>query len=206
MELHDLIGNIGLVLVALSFFFKNVTVLRTLNLTGAAMMVVYGAMIEEYQIWVLNAIIVTANGYFIFLDQAPQSEFNEIKESYRPGGLLDVFCTKHKDDIAKFFPEFELETLERAEMSIVLRDMTAVGIYAYRVKDKDAVILLDYVEPNYRDMANSIFLTTKKASEFRARGLDRMVCKSVHRNHRSYLKSMGFSQEDGSSEIFVKVL
>lgn len=206
MELHDLIGNAGLVLIALSFFFKNVVILRTLNLTGAALMVAYGAMIEEYQVWVLNTLIVMVNGYFIFLDKSPKSNFNVIEEPYRKGGLFDSFYDTHEEDIRKFFPDFNIESIHSYENSVILRDLTAAGIYVYRRKGEDAIIELDYVSPKFRDLANAIFLTTRKASEFKAQGVRRMLCKSTNNNHRKYLRQMGFVQDANDESLYIKNL
>ena len=61
----EVLGYIAMGFVGISFLMKNILTLRLLNLIGAATFIVYGIMLNEPPIYILNAFIVVVNLYYL---------------------------------------------------------------------------------------------------------------------------------------------
>jgi len=60
-----IIGAVASVLVLISFLFKNIRVIRTISIIGCIFFVVYGLLMDDWIIWVLNSILILVHIYFL---------------------------------------------------------------------------------------------------------------------------------------------
>ncbi len=191
----EILGYVGMAFIATSFFFSNIKILRILNLVGAIAMAVYGIMIDELPVAILNVLIAVVNIYYINKMLTAKTRFDLSSVNYEKGGVFDKFYQAYETDIQHFFPGFELNELDSAKIDLILRDFKVVGCFIYRKTGDQVNILVDYVEPNARDMENSRYLYAIKKSDFKANGVMSLICKSSVAAHKNYLKNLGFGAE-----------
>jgi hypothetical protein len=189
----DIIGYVGLALIAASFFFSKMKVLRMLNLAGAVFMSVYGLLIESYPVAVLNMLIVVVNIYYLDKMAKKISIFDILEVTYASNDALDKFFREYEKDILTVFPEMNRKVLSENRASLILRDMTIVGAFVYRKVGDEVLVFMDYVAPAYRDFSNSQYFYTVKGSEFKAMGIKRLRTFAAHPAHEGYLNKIGFS-------------
>ena len=202
MDTTEIIGYVGLVLIAVSFFFTNMSWLRIFNLFGAIVMTVYGLLIDSIPVTSLNALIVVVNLYYLYKSSNRTDDFDMVEDSYKSGGLFDIFYREYESDIKKYFPAFDIGKADQYEITIILRELSVVGAFVYRPLGKEVQIKMDYVAPKYRDLSNSTFLMAIKSSEFKAKGFEKLVAVSRNEKHSSYLKKIGFQLRDTTSQQY----
>lgn len=66
MDAIEILGYVSSILVACSFFMKDVVKLRSINTIGAIGFVVYGFLLPAYPVSFLNALVAGANIYYIW--------------------------------------------------------------------------------------------------------------------------------------------
>lgn len=62
----EIIGYIAMALIAISFLMKEIRLLRIFNLMGAATFVVYGILLKQAPIYLLNSFILLVHLYYLF--------------------------------------------------------------------------------------------------------------------------------------------
>ncbi len=63
----EIIGYLASFLVAISFLFKDLTVIRWVNLVGCIFFVVYGYFIDSMPVMLTNIFIVVVQIYYLFI-------------------------------------------------------------------------------------------------------------------------------------------
>lgn len=63
----SLIGYTAMTIVGVSFLMKNIKTLRLMNLVGCLVFILWGLLIKEPPVYILNAFIVLVNFYYLFL-------------------------------------------------------------------------------------------------------------------------------------------
>lgn len=58
MSWFEIIGLAGTIFVLISFLMKDIKAVRIINIIGAALFVVYGALIGALSTWLLNGILI----------------------------------------------------------------------------------------------------------------------------------------------------
>jgi len=66
----EILGIIASILVLISFLFKKEKQIRTINIFGAIMFVIYGLLINAFSVWLLNGILVIIHLYYINKNKA----------------------------------------------------------------------------------------------------------------------------------------
>ncbi len=201
MESVEIIGYIGLALIAVSFFFAKMRVLRLFNLGGAVFMSVYGYMIESYPVAVLNVIIVIVNIYYLDKLSRANSKFDLLHIQYKPEDAFDKFFQEYEKDIKAYHPDIEKVNLSGCEVYLILREMSIAGAFIVEIRDETAHVRMDYVAPQFRDFANSEFLFTALEPEFRHREIQRLYCRSINELHQKYLQKTGFERVDEGAYV-----
>lgn len=80
MSWQEIIGLVASCFVLLSFLFKNILVIRIINLVGAIMFVVYGLLINAWSVWILNLGLTCIQIYYIIricLNKKKENKKNE---------------------------------------------------------------------------------------------------------------------------------
>ena len=61
----EYLGYIAMALIGISFVMKDIRKLRFVNLMGAILFIVYGALLNQPPIYLLNSFIVVVNVYYL---------------------------------------------------------------------------------------------------------------------------------------------
>lgn len=65
MSWIEWLGLLAALFVLLSFVFKNILIIRCVNLIGATVFVVYGLLIHSYSVWIMNSCLIVVQIYYI---------------------------------------------------------------------------------------------------------------------------------------------
>lgn len=77
MSWVEIIGLLGTVFVLISFFMKDVKKIRCVNIIGAILFVIYGAIINAVATWVLNGALVAVHIVFLIKDKRNKNNQKE---------------------------------------------------------------------------------------------------------------------------------
>lgn len=61
----EIIGYVAMALVGISFLMKDIKTLRFFNLLGASVFIIYGILLRQPPIYILNTFIVLVNLYYL---------------------------------------------------------------------------------------------------------------------------------------------
>lgn len=65
----EIIGYIAMALIAISFLMKEIRLLRIFNLLGAGAFIIYGILLEQAPIYLLNSFILLVHVYYLLKPQ-----------------------------------------------------------------------------------------------------------------------------------------
>ena len=207
MEWQDIIGYTGSALIAISLMMKNIFKLRKINLIGASTFAVYGLLVQAYPVLILNSFIAMVDVYYLLGMYRKKDAFNLMPVLDPNHPYLNEFLDFHSADIQKFSPEFNMNKIANANCFFVLRNLVPVGIFIYEnINPGDANILLDYAIPDYRDLKNAEYLYYAESKFLKEKGITNLTTESSVKEHRKYLKKLGFSESKTEKNIFRKKL
>ncbi len=192
MNWVDVVGYVGSVLVAVSLMMSSLVKLRWINLAGALLFAVYGGLVGAYPVLVVNGFIAVVNVFYLVRMGRRHDYFSLQPIQRRDNSFLLGFLRFHAADIARYFPDFELEKVDSPRLAFILRDMNPAGLVVFTEQDHDVLIHLDYVVPSYRDLRCARFFLDQMARQWRQRGLRRIVSPAAGAMHRDYLQRLGF--------------
>ncbi len=187
----EIVGYVGSFLIGLSLTMSNIKKLRWINLFGASTFATYGVLIQAWPVLLLNGFIVLTDIWHLVLLSRKRELFSVVPLEGSPSPYLRHFVAFHGEDIATYFPDFELPT-EGVEGAWILRDMQAAGLFLYRQEGARAVIDMDYVAPAYRDMRTATWFFGEGLEHLRQRGIEVLVAKAFETDHATYLTKVGF--------------
>jgi hypothetical protein len=207
MDLYQIIGYIGSVLVAVSLMMKNILHLRWINLVGASVFAFYGFVVGAYPVFLLNSFIAVVDFYYLY-------EMNKKKELFSLMPVLDknhLFLNKflefYNKDILKFFPDFNNEDLKNANCFFILRNLMPVGLFIYEEISKTQIrIIIDYAIPDYRDLKNGKFIYYAESNFLKEKGYNELTAESSVKVHQKYLLNIGFVKIAEKQDLFKKKL
>ncbi len=203
----ELIGYLASFLIALSMMMNNIWRLRWINLIGAVVFSIYGIIVKAYPVFAVNAFITVVDIYYILQMATKSDEFELLPVQVGSSEFLHKFLEFYQADIRKYMPNFYLEKLEQPNAFFVLRDMIPVGLFVYETYDASTIkVELDYVIPSYRDLKNAHFLYSVKQSQFAEQGFDTIVAEGRVKAHQTYLRHLGFTQDNDDPTMFRKAI
>lgn len=206
MNYIEMVGYLGSLLVAVSLSMKSVMKLRWINLAGSFFFSVYGYLIGAMPIFIVNGYITLMNVWYLVDYSRNTACFSfDTLESVGPG-YFNKFYSFYEDDIRAFFPDVSFDQLKSCETSILFRNMIPVGIFSLRMADEGrALVVMDYLIPEYRDFKFGNFLYEKKSYVFRDRQISRLEAKTRNAAHRGYLLKHGFIEEGKEGEVWILI-
>lgn len=206
MSWIELVGYGGSALVAVSLMMGNVRRLRWINLAGALVFALYGALIDAPPVVVLNGFIAVVDVYHIVRLAGRRDAFS-ILEVPSSSPVLREFLRVHGDDLQRFFPGFDLERCRRPEIRLVLRDMLPVGVFVFhRPGEGVAEVLVDYVISGYRDFRNAHFVFAAARAELADAGIHTLAATSTVAAHVRYLRRTGFRPDPEALDRYTRPL
>ena len=192
MDILQIIGYVGSVLVAISLMMSNIVKLRWINLFGAATFATYGLLIKAYPVFALNGFIVLVDLYYLIKMSRRKDAFELLQIDVHQSPFLKMFINYHKNDILKFFPDFELSKLNNPRCIFILRNLMPVGLFICLPHKRMLEIKLDFVVNEYRDFKNAHYLFHSRIEIFKEQGFEAFIVKSDIAAHINYLKKLGF--------------
>ncbi len=197
MNWIELLGYAASVLVAVSLSMNSIARLRFLNLLGSGAFAVYGMMVGAYPVFAVNAYIAVINIIFLARMQPGRSEAFELLALGRlENTYLKRFLEFHGEDIRRFFPSFDVGSLQDVKVVLILRDMLPVGVVLCERTDADTLTIhLDYVIPSHRDFRCAEYFYMAWDSVLECEGVCRFRAQGEVPEHRKYLQRMGFQEE-----------
>lgn len=196
VDLTEIIGYAGSLLVAISLMMSSLAKLRWINLVGALTFAIYGWILGAYPVLAVNGFIVFVNIYYLRKMSRTRDYFSLMPISRLDNKYLQTFLTFHEADIGRFFPGFSLESVSNPRVTFILRNVNPAGLVIYEEDGDKIRIHLDYVLPSYRDLRCARFFLDEMAPIWRGRGINRMLSPAAGATHRDYLKRLGFSRGD----------
>lgn len=192
MSWVELIGYAGSVLIAVSMMMNSLVKLRWINLVGAVSFAVYGGLVGAYPVLVVDGFIALVDIYYLWRMSRQWDYFTLLPIQRRDNSFLVGFLRFHADDIARYYPNFDLDKVENPRHAFVLRNMNPAGLVVFTEEREDVVIHLDYVLPIYRDLRCARFFINRMADRWRERGLKRILSPAAGAMQRDYLQRLGF--------------
>lgn len=206
INMIEWLGYAASLIVLVSLLMSSVKRLRWINLMGSLAFAVYGFLVGALPVGFMNTGIVLINLYFLFQMYTKKDYFTLLPthdESY-----FNHFMESYHSDIKQFMSIDERIDHSNMVKLFILRNTVPAGVVVAKMKDSETLeILIDYVTPTYRDFKMGQFLYRDQKSFFINQGYKRLVSKPGTEKHESYLKRMGFVEEEIKQESFyVKTL
>jgi hypothetical protein len=201
MDILQIIGYVGSVLIALSLMMSNIVKLRWINLFGAGTFAAYGLLINAYPVFALNGFIVLVDLFYLIKLSRQKDAFELIQIDAHQSPFLKMFVKYHQSEIIKYFPDFDLAKLNNPRTIFILRNLLPVGLFIclpYRKRMLE--IKIDFVIKEYRDLKNAHYLFHSRSEIFKEQGFQAFIIKSEIDAHISYIKKMGFQLKEIDGE------
>jgi len=207
MNWIEIIGYSGSFLIALSLTMNNIWRLRWINLFGAGTFAIYGLLTSTYPVFALNSFITAIDVYYL-VQMHRQKDYFTLSEVPKGSNLfLQRFLNFFNDDIRKFFPDFDWESIGDPHCVFILRNLLPVGLFIYEpLPNGVAKIHLDYARPEYRDLRNAFYLFKHQKERLHELGIQRFVIKSHVKEHLKYLHKMGFKPDPSDKTVLFKTI
>lgn len=189
IQLIEVIGYIGSVLVAVSLMMSSIVKLRVINLIGAVVFSTYGFIIGALPVGFLNGFIALVDIYYI-VEIFSTKEYFRVLEVKHDSEYLKYFLKFHAEEIKKFIPTFSFEPGEHWILLFVLRDTVPAGLVCAEYHDEDHLFVnLDFAIPGYRDFKVGKYVFPKI---FEKQKVKKIYSEPGNKKHEQYLRRMGF--------------
>jgi hypothetical protein len=203
IDIYEIIGYSGSLLIAISLMMKNILKLRLINFFGASSFALYGYLVSAYPVLILNSFIAVIDIIYLAEMLKQKEHFTLIPVLDNSHQYLKRFFEFHENEIMKFFPDFKKNVLKQSECFFILRNLIPAGLFVFESKgENEAFIWLDYAVPDYRDFKNAAFVFKAEHKFLKEKGISRLVTKSNVRKHIKYLLNSGFKRDKNNPDIF----
>ncbi|MCD6180465.1 MAG: YgjV family protein [Bacteroidales bacterium] len=200
VSLIEVIGYFGSFFIAFAMTFSSIIRLRWFSLIGTILFTTYGFGIGAYPVGIVNAFIMITNIVFLVKQYNKKELFRTLEIRNDNNYLLD-FVHFHKEDIAKFYPDFSVKNSKDHLSFLILRNMQVAGIFIGRLLDGNKLCVeLDYVIPEYRDYKLGKYVYSADQPIFKEKNIKSLISGSYSPKNDAYLKKIGFEKilEDGT--------
>lgn len=206
IQLIEWVGYVASVIVTVSFLMSSMIKLRIINLVGAVLFAIYGFYIGSYPVAVVNVLIALFNIYHLWKLRSLKEDFSII-EMTKGSVFLEKFLERNGRHIKKAFPEFKFDEEQKIIGFYILRNMTTAGIFMATPNDEKTLkVLIDYVEPSYRDFQVGLYIHHQLNKYFISKGYRQLLSTSSNKKHTAYLQKMGYKEmEIGGVVSYLKI-
>lgn len=86
MDWIEAIGLAASILVLISFLFNNEATIRIVNIVGATLFVVYGALLGALSVWLLNGLLILVHCwklYKVFKNRPQKLKYTQTVYNYK---------------------------------------------------------------------------------------------------------------------------
>lgn len=200
--LIEILGYIASVIIALSLTMKNIHRLRLWNLIGAAAFSAYGGINGVWPVFAVNGFIAIVDVYYLIVMGQHTEYFDLLEIDIKNSIFTQRFLNFYKEDIAKYFPAFNLNTESNYTSYFCLRDCRPVGLVLFStISENELLVELDYTIPQYRDMKTGRYFYHQGLKRLGIDDKKDLIIKDPTESHRKYLNAMGYKQtgEEGAA-------
>jgi hypothetical protein len=205
MDVLEIIGWVGSILVVVSLMQARVLRFRWLNFAGSVIATAYNTIVGIWPFAAMNAVIAVIDAYWLWrlTRERHDADVYEVVPVAAADGYLRHVVGVHADDIARFYPSFGRPGGAAGDADadrwayLVLRGDETVGVVVVRdAGDGVGEVELDWVTPRFRDFAPGEFVY-RRSGAFAGTGLRSLVVAEDARDTGPYLERVGFAQVDG---------
>ena len=200
----EIFGYIASIIVAVSLTMKNIHQLRWWNLIGAAAFSAYGAINGVWPVFAVNGFIAIVDIYYLIAMSRHQEYFDMLEVNIKTSIFTKRFLNFHKDDIAKYFPNFKYDEDVEYKSYFCLRNCRPVGLVLFStLSENEYLVELDYTIPDYRDMKTGKYFYHEGLKRVGISENKELVIKDPNEVHRKYLNAMGYKRTgDEGAQIY----
>ena len=186
------LGYFSTVLILISFLMTSVVKLRLINLAGGIIFVAFALLTGSYPTAVMNIGLCFINIYFL-IRLWRSKRLTLMLPMELDNAYLREFLKFYREDIRRYFPDFDPERPQADTAYFVYYDMNPVGLtMGRRLENGTLELCLDYTTPQYRDASVGRFLYPHLLGE---EGFKALEFHHASEAHAKYLKKMGFRQQ-----------
>lgn len=192
----DILGWGGSALLVFSLLQTRVLRFRVLNLVACLILLVFNGLIAVWPMVGMNAVLAGINVWFIvrLLRERHDEDSFAVLQTNPSDTYLDHVLSVHRDDIARYQPDFAGVT-PGSRAYLVQKGDETVGVVILRVQGDTAHVELDYVTPRYRDFSPGEFVW-RQSELLRQLEVDRVV--TPPNMVGAYYDRLGFRREGAS--------
>ena len=187
--IYELIGYTASILIVISLAMSSVIRLRVVNLVGALVFTLYGALIGSIPVLLTNIVIAGIDVYFLQRELTTRDQLGIIPVA-GDDSFLAAFIDHYRDDLSSFGHA----DADSADVRfLMLRDTTLAGVFLGRTDANGRLeVLVDYVAPPYRDLRSGECLYRDGGVRFNELGYRTLVVAEPDDRQRDYLSAMGY--------------
>lgn len=209
MSILEFLGYLGSILIVGSALMKSIANLRWMNLAGSIIVFIYSIIIKAYPVALSNLVIGGIHFYQLIKIYNDKVNF-EVLNISSDDVYVKNFLQFQKNEILKYFPEFDFNLSNDLLKFCILRDTNISGVFiGKRIDNESIFISLDFVAPQYRDFKVGKYIYINNTNILKNMGVKTIKTFSYNKNHEKYLKKMGFVREtlqNNEQAIFAKTL
>ena len=190
INIVELVGYIGSLLVVVSMLMTSVIKLRFINLTGSFIFTIYALIIKSYPTALMNFSLVIINIYNLYRLLKVQKDYSVVPVS-ADEAFYQYFLNRFEKNIRRFFPNFD-RNAQYSKMYMICCKTDAAGILLGNDGEEGEInVAVDYATPAYRDCSAGKHLYRYLAE----RGMTKLSMADCSFWHHSYLRHMGFKRD-----------
>lgn len=189
----EMMGYAATVIVAISLMMRRIKQLRIYNMIGSFLFSLYGVLIQAWPVAILNGFIVLINIFELLKMSRRDIAFSTQTIHVQDSWYIKYYLNFFKDDIKRFFPEFELSDKAEYEGVLIMRDVLPAGVVILKKNEgPDAEIVLDYTHPEFRDYQNARYFFNKGCEALDLKEKKYFITPGMEAHHVKFLKKMNF--------------
>jgi hypothetical protein len=191
-------GYIASLCLIIALLVKTQKRFRWANIAGCIFFIVYAIIIGAIPVLLTNSILLAINVFYLFKENAKKEKLETIEFSANEKIYLK-YLDFYKEDIIKYFPNFDVEMLHHNLNFVVIRDTVIATIFSAKINTNgEAEVCLNYATKQFRDSKNEQFILEKGKQLLQEKGVHRIVyAPPISKAHETFIKKMGFLQSEG---------
>jgi len=197
------IGYVSSIVILISLTMSSIVKLRWINLLGAILFSIYGALIGAIPVAVVNFGIVLIDIYYLWIIYKDKEIF-ALVDADIGSALFQHFLDSNREEIEKQIPIAEIQESDKS--FYMLRDNNLAGVIIGNIDNQEMNVKLDYVTPRYRDFKLGKYYFIENAKTLKQKGIQVVKASAKEREHQVYLEKMGFEKIPNSTDQYKKIL
>ncbi len=197
------IGYVSSIVILISLTMSSIVKLRWINMVGAVLFTIYGALIGAMPVAVVNFGIVLIDIYYLWLIYKDKEIFTLVDADIG-SALFQHFLDSNREEIEKQIPIAEIQEDDKA--FYMLRDNNLAGVIIGNIDNQEMNVKLDYVTPRYRDFKLGRYYFIENAKTLKQKGIQVVKASAKEKEHQVYLEKMGFEKIPNSTDKYKKIL